>query len=98
MPTDGRFQYTFENLAQTMGRFTEALNLERFAIYVFDYGAPVGLRMALTGCGKSRHFGKTVMKWARNGNSGLIKSVGYEGIKKDQLGSKHHRPTFSAAC
>jgi hypothetical protein len=40
MPTDGRFQYTFENLAQTMGRFTEAHNLERFAIYVFDYGAP----------------------------------------------------------
>jgi pimeloyl-ACP methyl ester carboxylesterase len=47
MPTDGRFRYTFENLAWTMGRFTEALKLERFAIYVFDYGAPVGLRMAL---------------------------------------------------
>ena len=40
MPTGGRFQYTFEDLAQTMGRFTEARNLERFAIYVFDYGAP----------------------------------------------------------
>src|SRR6202012_4194635 len=47
MPTDGRFRYTFENIALTIGRFTEALKLDRFAIYVFDYGAPVGLRMAL---------------------------------------------------
>jgi pimeloyl-ACP methyl ester carboxylesterase len=47
MPTGGRFRYTFESLAWTMGRFTEAIKLERFAIYIFDYGAPVGLRMAL---------------------------------------------------
>jgi hypothetical protein len=52
----------------------------------------------LTGCGKSRHFGKTVMKRARNENSGLIKSVGYQDAKGDELGSKRHRPTFSAAC
>src|SRR5580698_10689231 len=38
MPTDGSDQYTFENLARTMGRFTEALKLERFAVYIFDYG------------------------------------------------------------
>lgn len=47
MPTDGSFQYTFECLAWAMGRFTEALKLDRFAMYIFDYGAPVGLRMAL---------------------------------------------------
>jgi len=52
----------------------------------------------LAGCGKSRDFGKTVMKRARNGNSGLIKSTGYEGAKGDESGWKHHRPTFSAAC
>jgi hypothetical protein len=52
----------------------------------------------LAGCGKSRHLGKMVMKRARNGNSGLIKSVGYEDAKGDELGSKRHRPTFSAAC
>jgi pimeloyl-ACP methyl ester carboxylesterase len=63
MPTDGRFQYTFENLAQTMGRFTEALNLERFAIYVFDYGAPVGLRMAL------RHPERITAIISQNGNA-----------------------------
>jgi hypothetical protein len=52
----------------------------------------------LAGCGKSRDFGKTVMKRARNGNPGLIKSMGYERAKGDELGWKHHRPTFSAAC
>ena len=48
----------------------------------------------LTGCGKSRDFGKSVMKRVRNGNPGLIKSTGYEGAKGDELGWKHHRPTF----
>jgi len=52
----------------------------------------------LAGCGKSRDFGETVMKRARNGNPGLIKSTGYEGAKGDESGWKHHRPTFSAAC
>src|SRR5215469_12970010 len=40
-------RYNFENLAKVIGKFTETIGLERFAIYVFDYGAPVGLRMAL---------------------------------------------------
>ena len=52
----------------------------------------------LAGCGKSRDFGKMVMKRARSGNPGLIKSTGYEGAKTDELGWKQHRPTFSAAC
>jgi pimeloyl-ACP methyl ester carboxylesterase len=46
-PDRKRFRYTFANVAQTIDRFTEAIGLERFAIYVFDYGAPVGLRLAL---------------------------------------------------
>jgi pimeloyl-ACP methyl ester carboxylesterase len=41
------FKYTFENLARVTGAFTEQLGLERFATYIFDYGAPVGLRLAL---------------------------------------------------
>ena len=53
---------------------------------------------ALAGCGKSRDFGKTVMKRARNRSPGLIKSTGYDGAKGDESGWKHHRPTFSAAC
>jgi len=46
-PDRKQFRYTFENLAETIGRFTEALGLDRYAIYVFDYGAPVGFRLAL---------------------------------------------------
>jgi pimeloyl-ACP methyl ester carboxylesterase len=41
------FKYGFESVAKVIDRFTEALGLERFAIYVFDYGAPVGFRLAL---------------------------------------------------
>ena len=40
-------RYTFENLAKVIGKFTETIGLERFAMYIFDYGAPVGLRLAL---------------------------------------------------
>ena len=46
MPPRGQFTYTFANIAKVMARFTEVVGLERFAMYVFDYGAPVGLRMA----------------------------------------------------
>jgi len=40
------FDYTFDNLADRVSRFTEELGLTRFAIYVFDYGAPIGFRVA----------------------------------------------------
>jgi pimeloyl-ACP methyl ester carboxylesterase len=46
-PDRKEFRYTFENLAKTIDGFTKSIGLERFAIYVFDYGAPVGLRLAL---------------------------------------------------
>lgn len=41
------FTYSFENLAKVIGRFTEVVGLDRFALYVFDYGAPTGFRLAL---------------------------------------------------
>ena len=47
MPPREVFRYSFANLAEVIGRFTEAVGLERFAVYIFDYGAPVGLRLAL---------------------------------------------------
>ena len=47
MPSRDQFKYTFDNLAGVIGRFTEVIGLERFAIYIFDYGAPVGLRVAI---------------------------------------------------
>src|SRR6516225_7828055 len=46
-PDRTRFSYTFENLAKVIGSFVETVDLKSFAIYVFDYGAPVGFRLAL---------------------------------------------------
>src|SRR5216683_2639184 len=41
------FKYTFDNLAKVLLGFTDTIALRRYAIYVFDYGAPVGYRLAL---------------------------------------------------
>src|ERR1700751_2556164 len=38
---------TFESLADTIERFTEIVGFDRFAVYVFDYGAPTGFRLAV---------------------------------------------------
>jgi hypothetical protein len=54
--------------------------------------------LRLTGCGKSRHFGKTAMKRACAGNSVPMKSTGCNNAIGDELGWKHRRSTFSAAC
>jgi len=47
LPDRKTYTYTFENLAKTMQGFVYELGLKRFAIYVFDYGAPTGFRLAL---------------------------------------------------
>jgi len=47
MPSRETFNYTFDALAGVIDRFTEKVGLTRFAVYVFDYGAPVGWRLAL---------------------------------------------------
>ena len=44
-PDRAGFAYTFDHLAEVMRGFVDALGLTRFALYVFDYGAPVGLRL-----------------------------------------------------
>jgi pimeloyl-ACP methyl ester carboxylesterase len=46
MPDRGTFAYTFDNVARVIDRFTEVVGLARFAIYVFDYGAPTGFRLS----------------------------------------------------
>nr|WP_217644316.1 alpha/beta hydrolase [Paracidovorax konjaci] len=46
-PERGKYDYTFDQLAKTMTQFTEQLKLSRYAMQVFDYGAPVGWRMAV---------------------------------------------------
>jgi pimeloyl-ACP methyl ester carboxylesterase len=47
MPSRETFTYSFANIAKVIGEFTEMIGLQRYAIYIFDYGAPVGLRLAL---------------------------------------------------
>jgi pimeloyl-ACP methyl ester carboxylesterase len=46
-PDRAAFDYTFDNLARVIEGFIDQVGLERYAIYVFDYGAPVGFRLAL---------------------------------------------------
>lgn len=47
-PEAKAFGYTFDHLAEVMESFIDTINLDRFALYVFDYGAPVGFRLALS--------------------------------------------------
>ena len=46
MPSRDAYTYTFVNIASTIDRFTEIIGLTEFAIYVFDYGAPIGFMIA----------------------------------------------------
>jgi len=46
VPTERNYKYTFDSLATTIISFVDALHLQKYAIYIFDYGAPVGLRLA----------------------------------------------------
>src|SRR5205814_2623833 len=46
-PSRTEFSYTFDNLTAVVDRFTSSIGLMRYAIYVFDYGAPIGFRLAL---------------------------------------------------
>ena len=46
-PDRAQFKYTFDNLAKVIEAFTDTIGLKRYAIYVFDYGAPTGFRLAM---------------------------------------------------
>jgi pimeloyl-ACP methyl ester carboxylesterase len=47
VPEQRHYKYTFDSLALTIQAFTDALGLSRYAMYVFDYGAPTGFRLAM---------------------------------------------------
>jgi pimeloyl-ACP methyl ester carboxylesterase len=47
MPDRGRFNYTFEALTDVLEGFTDAVGFDRYVLYVFDYGAPTGFRLAV---------------------------------------------------
>ena len=47
VPSSVKFEYTFANIATTVASFLDAHRIDKFAVYVFDYGAPTGFRIAL---------------------------------------------------
>ena len=63
MPPRQAFRYTFDNLAGVIDRWTQVVGLERFAVYVFDYGAPIGFRLAM------RHPERITGIISQNGNA-----------------------------
>jgi pimeloyl-ACP methyl ester carboxylesterase len=63
MPPRDKFSYTFDNIARVIEGFTEIIGFERFAVYVFDYGAPTGFRLAV------RHPERITAVISQNGNA-----------------------------
>src|SRR5262249_48172885 len=63
MPPRDVFAYTFDHLAAVIDRFTELLGLTRYALYVQDYGAPIGFRLA------SAHPNRVTAIVVQNGNA-----------------------------
>jgi pimeloyl-ACP methyl ester carboxylesterase len=47
VPPERKYPYSFDRLAFTIDAFTQALKIDRYALYVFDYGAPTGFRLAM---------------------------------------------------
>jgi pimeloyl-ACP methyl ester carboxylesterase len=77
IPARDSFPYTFDNLARVIDQFTEQVGLWQFAIYIFDYGAPVGLRIAL------KHPERVTAIVSQNGNAyeeGL--SAGWNSLRE----------------
>lgn len=62
-PDRKTFKYSFDHLADVIERFTEVIGLRRYALYVFDYGAPVGFRLA------TRHPERITALISQNGNA-----------------------------
>jgi pimeloyl-ACP methyl ester carboxylesterase len=77
VPSERQYRYTFDNLGVTINAFVEALNLKRYAIYVFDYGAPTGFRLAVA------HPERVTAIISQNGN-GYVDGLGdaWDPIKK----------------
>jgi pimeloyl-ACP methyl ester carboxylesterase len=63
VPADRKYVYSFDRLAATMNAFTQALKIRRFALYVFDYGAPTGFRLAMA------HPDRVAAIVSQNGNA-----------------------------
>ena len=63
MPNVHEFDYTFANLAEVVEKFTEKVGLEKYSLYLMDYGAPIGFRLAV------RHPDRVQALIVQNGNA-----------------------------
>ena len=63
MPTIDEFNYTFDHLAEVIEKFIQALGLKRYSLYLMDYGAPIGFRIA------TRHPERVEALIVQNGNA-----------------------------
>jgi len=70
-PPRGAFEYSFDNLAKVIEAFVEVIGLHRYALYIFDYGAPTGLRLAMA------HPERVTAIISQNGNAYI------EGLSKE---------------
>jgi pimeloyl-ACP methyl ester carboxylesterase len=78
VPAGRNYQYTFDGLAATMEAFVQALKLEKYALYVFDYGAPTGFRLA------AAHPERVTALISQNGNAYLegLSEEGWAPMRK----------------
>ncbi len=100
MPSREEFAYTFDNLAKVVDKFTERVGLTKYALYVQDYGAPVGYRLA------SQHPERITAIVVQNGNAydeGLdnefwkpIKAYWNEPISKERRNAIRNLLTYDA--
>jgi pimeloyl-ACP methyl ester carboxylesterase len=78
VPAERKYAYTFDSLAATMEAFVQALKLESYALYVFDYGAPTGFRLA------AAHPERVTALISQNGNAYLegLSEEGWAPMRK----------------
>jgi pimeloyl-ACP methyl ester carboxylesterase len=87
-PARDKYSYTFDNIAATMQGFIDILGLKRFAIYIFDYGAPVGLRLVIHNPEKitaiisqnGNAYEEGLLDWSE----GLVKAYWLDGSQKNR--------------
>jgi pimeloyl-ACP methyl ester carboxylesterase len=93
-PPRSEYEYTFDNLAKTMQAFIECMGLERFAIYIFDYGAPVGLRVALANpekiTGIISQNGNAYEQGLLDWSNGLVKAYWDDDSKENRDGLRKY--------
>jgi pimeloyl-ACP methyl ester carboxylesterase len=83
-PDHRQFEYTFDHLAEIIDALTIRLHLNRYVLYLFDYGAPIGLRLAL------RHPNKVLAIVSQNGNA-YVEGLGHKFWQPVQ--KYWHQPT-----